>query len=202
MRKKQKEKEEELDEEFEEYEEELQDLETHTAQLEAQVASLEANVAEQAELANGYLAQLQRVQADFENYQKRIDVEKGLIADIACGELVAGLLDTLDNFDRALESMDNIPPEHAEGVKLVYKNMMDYLQGCGLEKIVAAGCQFNPHVHEAVMQQESEDEDGTVLEEFQCGYSMKGKVIRPTKVKVARQVAPASQVAGQINETK
>ena len=185
MSKKQKEKEEQMEEEFEEYEEELQEFESH-------VAELEAHAAEQTELANGYLAQLQRVQADFENYQKRIDVEKGFIADLACGEFVAGLLDTLDNFDRALESMENIPPEHAEGVKMVYKNMMDYLQGRGLEKIVAQGCQFDPHKHEAVMQQESEDEDGTVLEEFQCGYSMKGKVLRPSKVKVARQ----------INETK
>ena len=158
----------------------------------------EIQLAEQTELASGYFAQLQRVQADFENYQKRIDIEKGQIADTACGELVAGLLDTLDNFDRALDSMDNIPPEHAEGVKMVYKNMMDYLQGCGLEKIIAQGCQFNPHVHEAVMQQESEDEDGTVLEEFQCGYALKGKVLRPSKVKVARQLTTASQ----INEDK
>ena len=169
----------ELDEEFEEYEEELQEFEAH-------VTALEAQVAEQAELANSYFAQLQRVQADFENYQKRVDVEKGLIGDLACGELITGLLDTLDNFDRALESMDNIPAEHAEGVKMVYKGMMNYLQGCGLERIVAKGCQFDPHKHEAVMQQESNEADGTVLEEFQCGYSLKGKVLRPSKVKVSK----------------
>ncbi len=185
-----------------EIEDDMEDLQDEIEGIEDHVAALEAQIAEQTELANGYFAQLQRVQADFENFQKRIEVEKGLIADIACGELVSGLLDTLDNFDRALDSMENIPPEHAEGVKMVYKNMIDYLQGCGLEKIIAQGCQFNPHVHEAVMQQESESEDGTVLEEFQCGYSLKGKVLRPSKVKVAKQITNAGQVAGQINEDK
>ena len=197
MRKK---KEQEIEDDMEDLQDEIEDVEGHVAELEAHTASLEALLAEQAELANGYFAQLQRVQADFENFQKRVSVEKGLIADLACGELITGLLDTLDNFDRALESLEKVPEEDAEGVKMVYKSMTDYLQGCGLEKIVAQGCQFDPHRHEAVMQQESEDEDGTVLEEFQCGYSLKGKVLRPSKVKVARQVTTAGHVAKEINE--
>lgn len=146
----------------------------------------EIQLAEQTKLANGYLAQLQRVQADFENYQKRIEVEKGKIADLACGEFITGLLETLDNFDRALQSLEKIPSEEAEGVKMVYQSMMDYLESRGLKKVEATGCQFDPHKHEAVMQQESEDEEGTVLEEFQSGYTLKGKVIRPSKVKVAK----------------
>jgi len=171
-----------------EMEDDMEDLQDEIESIEDHAAELENQLAEQTELANGYFAQLQRVQADFENYQKRVETEKGQIADIACGELVSGLLDTLDNFERALSSMENIPAEQVEGVKMVYKSMMEYLQGCGLEKIAAEGCQFDPHKHEAVMQQESEDEDGTVLEEFSCGYSLKGRVIRPSKVKVARQV--------------
>jgi molecular chaperone GrpE len=158
-----------------------------TVQLEATIASLEMQVTEQTELANGYLAQLQRVQADFENFQKRIEIEKGMIADIACGEFITGLLDTLDNFERALDSMDSVSDEDIKGVRMVYQGLMDYLQSYGLEKIISRGQQFDPHKHEAVMQQESEDDDGIVLDEFQCGYALKGKVIRPSKVKVARQ---------------
>ncbi len=184
---------EELDEDLEELEDQMENLEDHAAQL-------EANLAEQTELANGYLAQLQRTQADFENYQKRIDIEKGQIADIANAELLAGLLDTLDNFERALDSMENVPPEQAQGLKMVYNGMVEYLQSQELQKIKAHGCQFNPNLHEAIMQEESDSEDGTVLEEFQCGYALKGKVIRPAKVKVAKQLTTAGQVAGQNNK--
>ena len=178
MRKKQDK--EELNEDLEDLEDQMENLEDHTAQLEAALA-------EQIELANGYLGQLQRVQADFENYQKRIEVEKGQIADFANANLLAGLLETLDNFERALEAMDNVPAEHVQGVKMVYKSMMDYLQSQELQKIKSQGCQFDPNLHEAIMQEESQEDDGTVLEEFACGYALKGRVIRPSKVKVARQ---------------
>lgn len=179
-------KKEELDQDLEDLEDQMENLEDHAAQL-------EASLAEQIELTNGYFAQLQRVQADFENYQKRVDIEKGQIADYANANLLAGLLDTLDNFERALDSMDNVPAEHVEGVKMVYKSMMDYLQSQELQKIKAQGCQFDPNLHEAIMQEESDSEDGTVLEEFSCGYSLKGKVIRPSKVKVAKQITTAEQ---------
>lgn len=142
-----------------------------------------------------YLEQLRRVQADFENYKKRVEIEKGQIADYANAVLLSGLLDTLDNFERALESMENIPAEHTEGLKMVYNGMVEYLQSQELQKIKAHGCQFDPNLHEAIMQEESDQEDGTVLGEFQCGYSLKGKVIRPSKVKVARQSTTASHVA-------
>ena len=192
MRKKKQDKE-ELNEDLEDLEDEMEDLEDHATQL-------EANLAEQTELANGYLGQLQRVQADFENYQKRVDIEKGQIADLANANLLAGLLETLDNFERALDSMDNVPEEHIQGVKMVYKSMMDYLQSQELQKIKAQGCQFNPNLHEAIMQEESEQEDGTVLEEFACGYALKGKIIRPSKVKVAKQIAAASQTDEENNK--
>ena len=191
MRKKQSK--EKMGEDLEDLEDEMENLEDHATQLEANAASLEAKIAEQTELANGYLGQLQRVQADFENYQKRIEVEKGMIADLANANLLVGLLETLDNFERALESMDNIPGEDAEGLKMVYNGMIEYLQSQELQKIKAHGCQFNPNLHEAIMQEESEEEDGTVLEEFACGYALKGKIIRPSKVKVAKQIASASQ---------
>lgn len=156
-------------------------------QLQKEVEDLKRQLAEKTELSQGYFAQLQRGQADFENYRKRIESEKARIADSACETLVAGLLDTLDNFERAIEHLEKLPDEESRGVLMIYKNMLEYLQTNGLERIAAAGCQFDPRKHDAIMQAESgKEDDGRILDEFQSGYAMKGKVIRPAKVKVAR----------------
>ncbi|MDD4308294.1 MAG: nucleotide exchange factor GrpE [Thermoplasmata archaeon] len=156
-------------------------------QLLREVEDIKRQLAEKTELSQGYFAQLQRGQADFENYRKRIESEKARIADSACETLVAGLLDTLDNFERAIEHLEKLPDEESRGVLMIYKNMLEYLQTNGLERIAAAGCQFDPRKHEAIMQAESgKEDDGRILDEFQSGYAMKGKVIRPAKVKVAR----------------
>jgi molecular chaperone GrpE len=153
-----------------------------------EIEELKRHLAEKSDLAQGYFAQLQRVQADFENYQKRVEAERSRIADSACETIVSGLLDTLDNFERAITHLEKLPGDEARGVLMVYQNMMEYLKGNGLEKIASAGCQFDPYRHDAIMRAEVDDAtEGTVLEEFQAGYTMKGKVIRPSKVKVARE---------------
>ena len=72
------------------------------AKLEDEIKELERQLAEKAELADAYFAQLQRVQADFENYQKRMELERAKISDSACEMIVFGLLETLDNFERAI----------------------------------------------------------------------------------------------------
>ena len=155
---------------------------------EVNIEDLKKQLAEKADLAQAYFAQLQRVQADFENYQKRVEAERSRIADNACETIVSGLLDTLDNFERAVSFLEKLPGEESKGMLMVYENMLAYLQGNGLERIATAGCQFDPYKHEAIMQAEVDNaEDGTVLEEFQAGFTMKGKVIRPSKVKVARE---------------
>jgi molecular chaperone GrpE len=159
-------------------------------QTEAQkeIEELKRQIAEKTELAQAYFAQLQRVQADFENYQKRIVAEQSRIADNACETIVSGLLETLDNFERAIEFLEKLPEEESKGMIMVYQNMLEYLRTNGLERIATAGCQFDPRKHEAIMQSEAEGaKDGTVIQEFQAGYSMKGRVIRPSKVMVARE---------------
>ncbi len=148
---------------------------------------LQSQLEEKTELAEGYLAQLKRVQADFENYQKRIEQERERIIMSANETLVCGLLETLDNFERALDSLAKHSPEDAKGMRMVYDGMVKLLQDNGLENIPALDCQFDPHKHEAVMQAETDDAlDNTILEEFQRGYSFRSKVIRPSKVKVAK----------------
>lgn len=169
-----------------EFSEPAEDDEKQT-EAQKEIVDLKRQVAEKAELAQAYFAQLQRVQADFENFQKRVDAEKSRIADSACESVVAGLLDTLDNFERAIIHLEKLPNEESKGVLMVYKNMLEYLQTNGLERIAAAGCQFDPRKHDAIMMTDFKGaEDGEILEEFQSGYTMKGKVIRPAKVKVAR----------------
>ncbi len=135
----------------------------------------------------GYLAQLKRTQADLENLQKRTEAEKVRIVEAANETLVCSLLETLDNFERALSAMKGRSSEDVEGIRMVYEGFVNTLVENGLDRISAVGCQFDPHKHEAVMQAEADaSEDGQILEEFQTGYMFKSKVIRPSKVKVAR----------------
>jgi len=165
-----------------------------TESLQKELEETKRKLAEQTDLAQGYFAQLQRVQADFENQQKRIEAEKARIADSACEAIVSGLLDTLDNFERAIASLEKLPPEESKGVLIVYQSMLAYLRENGLERIAATGCRFDPHKHDAIMQAEVDSgEDGAVLEEFQAGYALRGKVIRPAKVKVARLTEKKNQ---------
>lgn len=129
---------------------------------------------------------LLRLQADFDNYRKRTQRERLEQAVLAEAALVSNLLPVLDNFDRALANLPEAGAAWAEGVQLVYRQLLDVLQQQGLELI---DCQrpFDPNVHEAVMREtcDSDVEDGTILQEFQKGYMYKGKLLRPSKVKVA-----------------
>jgi len=169
--------------------EETIEVETEETEPEEELSPLELELKEAKERCDGYLAQLKRVQADFENYQKRMELEKERIVAMANETFICEFLDTLDNFERALESLDKLPEEDSEGIMMVYDGLRKLLEDSGLEKIEAMNCQFDPHKHEAVMQLETgEVEDGTVLEEFQKGYIFRSKVVRPSKVKVSKRV--------------
>ena len=131
------------------------------------------------------LMTLQRVQADFENYKKRVEKEKEQFAKCASSEIIKQMLPVLDNFDVALKNVSNAE-EFIEGVKMIRSQMLSVFEKAGLKPIEAEGKKFNPYVHEALMQAESEKEDGIVLEEFQRGYMLGDVVLRHSKVKVAK----------------
>ncbi len=128
----------------------------------------------------------QRVQADFDNFRRR---NANVYADsVAEGErnVIKELLPVIDNFERALNNSENVDQNYVEGVRLVYKQLMDVLAKKGLEEIDASG-KFNPELHNAVMQGESENaESGDILEVFQKGYKVKDRIIRHSMVKVAK----------------
>jgi len=128
---------------------------------------------------------LQRRQAEFENYRKRSERERGEIFDIAAMDTIRALLPALDDFERALKH-ETTDKEYARGIELIYQRLMEALKKLGLEPIVNDVPIFNPHIHHAVEMVETKDyPDQTILEEYQRGYYFKGRLLRPSMVKVA-----------------
>ena len=128
---------------------------------------------------------LPRRQAEFENFRKRTEKERFEYSQYAGMEMVRELLPVLDDFERALKT-ECKSADYAKGIEMIYGRMLESLKKAGLEPIDTAGSQFDPHLHQAIERVETEDaEDGTVLGEFQRGYNFKGKLLRPSMVKVA-----------------
>ena len=128
-----------------------------------------------------------RLQADFENFRKRVVKEREEIYLFSLEELMTQLLLVIDNFDRALDSFKagDLDVRYIEGLEMVYNNFLQILNKNGLKEIDAENCVFDPNYHHAVMQEESDDDDNVVKEIFQKGYTLNSKVIRPCMVKVA-----------------
>lgn len=127
-----------------------------------------------------------RLQADFSNYKTRVEKERSDIIKYASEDLMKEILPVIDNFERALDSMDN-DNSYYEGVQLIYKQILDVLSNNGLKEIIAEGEVFDPNVHHAVIMEESDDQDSeTVKEVLQKGYTLNEKVIRPSMVKVVK----------------
>ncbi len=133
-----------------------------------------------------YLDLAQRVQADFENYRKRAAREQERLVAHAHERLVRELLPILDDLERALEAAErHEEAQLVEGVKLVEQSLRNALRKEGLVEIETDGA-FDPHVHEALLTQPSDDaEPGSVLEVVQRGYRVGDKVVRPARVIVA-----------------
>jgi len=128
---------------------------------------------------------LQRLAADFDNYRKRNAREQAAFAERANERLVKELIPILDDLGRALEAAS----EHQEGqvedgVRLVHRSLADLLEKQGLTEIETEG-KFDPHVHEALLSQPSEAEEGSVIEVVQKGYRLGDKVLRPARVVIA-----------------
>ena len=125
-----------------------------------------------------------RLMADFQNYKRRAEKEKGDIYAYANEKLVTQLLDVIDSFERALmhEAADE---SFAEGMRMIFKQLTGVLEKAGLEEIDALGQDFDPNFHKAVMMEDNADyESGKVTEVMQKGYLLNKKVIRPSMVKV------------------
>ena len=128
---------------------------------------------------------LKRSMAEFDNYRKRTEKEKSSMYIIGAREIIEKILPVVDNFERGLAQA----PEgdaFADGMQMIYKQLLTTLEGLGVEAIEAVGKEFNPDFHNAVMHVEDEEAgDNMVVEELQKGYTYKGFVVRHSMVKVA-----------------
>jgi len=159
--------------------------EAAASQLEADLARLTQIESERDE----YLDTLRRVQAEFENYRKRVIKEQTALVDRATSGLVEQLLPVLDSFELALKNLDSAGSDEIEsvrkGLELVYAELLGVLEKAGLSRIEAEGKPFDPNVHEAVMQEDGDGEP-IVTDVLRTGYTLKGRVLRPAMVKVTR----------------
>lgn len=145
------------------------------------------------EEAAKYKEQYIRLYAEFENARKRMERERQEFIKFANEGLIAEFLDILDNLERSVEAAKAKHQDYTaflKGIELVMAHVHEMLKRNGVTPIDTRGKSFDPHVHEALMQEESIDlEDGTVMEEFQKGYRLGDKVIRTAKVKVAKKTS-------------
>lgn len=154
--------------------------EPQAEEVNPKVAELEAKL-EDAE--NRYL----RLQADFDNFRRRSRLDLEASAKYRAQSLVSDILPALDNFERALQTeSDNEQTKSLQkGMEMVYQSLVVALQKEGVEAIEAVGQEFDPHRHQAVMQESDENYGpNIVVAEFQKGYMLKDRVIRPSMVKV------------------
>ena len=159
------------------------------AELVATRAELKRLEAEVKDLRDG----LARRQADFENYRKRVDRERAATYDRVVADIAAKLLPVLDNLKRALETETSLEASESDefrhflsGVDLIYKQLGGVLDALGVKPILAEGEAFNPHLHEAVVTEPSDEhEPDTVMQEIVRGFTLGDKLIRPSLVKVA-----------------
>ena len=162
-----------------------------TAELIATRAELKRVEAENAELKD----RLARRQADFENYRKRVERERTETYNRVVADVAAKLLPVVDNLKRALETEASVEASESDefrhflsGVDLIFKQLNGVLDALGVKPIASVGEQFDPHIHEAVATEATDEyEADTVMQEIVAGYRLGDKLIRPALVKVAKK---------------
>ena len=160
-----------------------------TAELIATRSELKRIEAENAELKD----RLARRQADFENYRKRVERERSETYNRVVADVAAKLLPVMDNLKRALDAEASVEASESDefrhflsGVDLISKQLNGVLDALGVKPIAAVGTQFDPHIHEAVVTEPTDEyEPDTVMQEIVSGYRLGDKLIRPALVKVA-----------------
>ena len=157
----------------------------------SKVKRLEEALREEHERSNEYLNRLKYLQADFENYRKRVDKEIHEMAQRGNEKLIFSLLSVIDELELALSSGKETENKQAllDGVEMTLKKMYTTLEREGLAKIEVVGKTFDPKLHEVAIEVPTKEHDeGVVIEEVRKGFMLRGKVIRPSMVKIATGV--------------
>jgi len=162
---------------------------------------LEDALREEREKSSACLSRLMYLQADFENYRKRVEKETREAVQLGNEKLITNLLGVIDELEMAIQSGKETENKGAllEGVEMVLRKMYATLGQEGLTRIEATGRPFDPSRHEAISKVPTKDyAEGTVIEEVRKGFMLKDKVIRPSIVKVA--LAPNTQNKPELKE--
>lgn len=157
--------------------------------LSSQIESLKSELEAFEAKAEEYLDGWQRARAEFANYKKRINRERQRIRQDAIGEVTKRYLPALDDLERALKNRPEKGKgaEWAEGIELVYRKILAVLESDGIVPMEAEGATFNPNLHEAIDQAESEEhESDEIIEVLQRGYMIDDRVLRPAMVRIAK----------------
>ncbi len=156
--------------------------EAEETEAETEEAAEETSGEEDEELQTKYL----RLMADFQNFKRRTEKDKSDIYARANESIVTELLTVADNFERALSEENTADENFVKGMQLIFDQFNGVLQKFGVAEIEAEGVEFDPNFHNAVMMEDTDKvESGQVSEVLQKGYTLNGRVIRPSMVKVA-----------------
>lgn len=173
------------------------ELSADAKEMAADAVKAEAEVAKLAGDLEELRQTLLRRQADFDNYRKRIERERGDDAKRATARVIEALLPIIDSFEQALAA--HREPEYAnyhKGFELIHKQLLDNITKLGVERVDPVGKPFDPHTHQAMDRTETrEHADGAILQVYQPGYVFNGRVLRPAMVRVAVHPAGASKEA-------
>ena len=173
--------EEQLKEEPEAEEQEQNDTNKTSAEGSEEKEETCEEVKEDEDLNTKYL----RLMADFQNYKKRTEKQKSEIHAYANEKIVLKLIEVMDNFERALGADASEGDSFKQGIEMIFKQLSDVLTDAGVKEIEAESTVFDPNFHNAVMTEDNDQfESGSVTEVLQKGYTLNGKVIRPSMVKV------------------
>src|SRR5215208_3329155 len=161
--------------------------------VEEQAETVEDELGEVTRQRDEYLDALQRSQAEFANYRKRMARDQASLVARAAERLVTELLPVLDDLERALEAAnEHEEAKLEEGVRLVHRSLAAALAKEGLKEIETEGA-FDPHTQEALLSQPSDEEEGAVIQVLQKGYRLGDRVLRPARVVVAAPSAEPSE---------
>ncbi len=162
------------------------------ARLDAQLKLKEDEIGRLISSQEELISLLKRVQADFENYKKRIESEQAARTAYANSELVRKLLPLLDSFE-ARQGATGEPAGLQEGFRLIHAQLAGLLRQEGLEPINAVGERFNPLLHEVLLKESSDQPGNTIIGEIQKGYMFRERVLRPSRVKISSGPKPAKK---------
>lgn len=164
-----------------------------------EVESLKEELEKERKTSEEYLNKLKYLQADFENYKKRVSREIGDAITFGNQKLITELLTVLDELEYAITAGKKSSNKDAllQGVEITLKKLIGLLEKEGLSKIETVGKAFNPLTHEVVQRVSGSDDEELIVEEIRAGFTLKGKVIRPSLVKIAYQPSTDSNLSNK-----